>query len=61
MTDEHSREKGEQGENRLIAERRRKLHELRAGGNAYPNDFRRDAIAASLQAGPAASRVHGSS
>ena len=50
MTDEHSREKGEQGENRLIAERRRKLHELRAGGNAYPNDFRRDAIAASLQA-----------
>ena len=43
-------EHGEHGENRLVAERRRKLKELRAGGNAYPNDFRRNAIAASLQA-----------
>ena len=56
MTDKDGHETGEHGatgghgENKLVAERRRKLHELRAAGNAYPNDFRRDAIAASLQA-----------
>jgi len=50
MTDESSRDPGGQGENKLVAERRRKLNELRAAGEAYPNDFRRDAIAASLQA-----------
>ena len=35
-------------ENRLIAERRAKLAALRAQGPAYPNDFRRDALAADL-------------
>ncbi|MBT3614310.1 MAG: lysine--tRNA ligase, partial [Thiotrichales bacterium] len=37
-------------ENRLIAERRQKLNLLREGGNAFPNDFRRDAMAADLHA-----------
>jgi lysyl-tRNA synthetase class 2 len=36
-------------ENRLIAERRAKLSSLRAHGPAYPNEFRRDALAAELQ------------
>jgi lysyl-tRNA synthetase class 2 len=36
-------------ENKLIAERRGKLAELRSGGNAFPNDFRRTAMAADLQ------------
>ncbi|HEX7026752.1 MAG TPA: lysine--tRNA ligase [Gammaproteobacteria bacterium] len=40
----------QQDENKLIAERRRKLTELRQQGNAFPNDFRRDALAAELQA-----------
>ncbi len=40
----------EQDENKLIAERRGKLDELRAAGNAFPNDFRRTALAAQLQA-----------
>ena len=35
-------------ENRLIAERRAKLGALRAQGPAYPNEFRRDALAADL-------------
>ena len=37
-------------ENFLIAERRAKLDELRRRGNAFPNDFRRDALAAELHA-----------
>ena len=37
-------------ENKLIAERRAKLTALRARGNAHPNDFRRDALAADLHA-----------
>src|SRR5689334_18346133 len=37
-------------ENRLIAERRVKLTELRRGGQAFPNDFRRDALAGQLHA-----------
>jgi lysyl-tRNA synthetase class 2 len=37
-------------ENKLIAERRAKLAALRARGNAHPNDFRRDALAADLHA-----------
>jgi len=37
-------------ENKLIAERRRKLDQLRETGNAFPNDFRRDAIAGALHA-----------
>ncbi|HEX7012983.1 MAG TPA: lysine--tRNA ligase [Steroidobacteraceae bacterium] len=37
-----------QDENKLIAERRAKLTKLRARGVAYPNDFRRDALADQL-------------
>jgi len=37
-------------ENQIIAERRAKLADLRAKGQAYPNDFRRDALAADLHA-----------
>ena len=32
-------------ENRLIAERRRKLSELRGAGVPFPNDFHRDTLA----------------
>ncbi|HTW73439.1 MAG TPA: lysine--tRNA ligase [Steroidobacteraceae bacterium] len=39
---------GSGDENRLIAERRAKLAALRARGIAYPNDFRRDALAQQL-------------
>jgi lysyl-tRNA synthetase class 2 len=35
-------------ENKLIAERRAKLATLRAQGSAFPNDFRRDALAGQL-------------
>ncbi|MCC7326760.1 MAG: lysine--tRNA ligase [Burkholderiales bacterium] len=37
-------------ENQIIAERRAKLAVLRAQGRAYPNDFRREALAADLHA-----------
>lgn len=37
-------------ENKLIVLRRQKLHEWRQRGNAYPTDFRRDALAAELHA-----------
>jgi lysyl-tRNA synthetase, class II len=37
-------------ENTLMAERRSKLNAARKSGNAYPNDFRRDALAGDLQA-----------
>jgi lysyl-tRNA synthetase class 2 len=36
-------------DNHLIAERRAKLAKLRENGNAYPNDFRRSALAGDLQ------------
>ncbi len=36
-------------ENKLIAERRKKLDQLRQEGNPYPNDFRRDSLADQLQ------------
>jgi lysyl-tRNA synthetase class 2 len=39
-----------QDENKLIAERRRKLAQMREEGAAYPNDFRRDSMAAELHA-----------
>ncbi|MFX7306666.1 hypothetical protein ABTI71_19325, partial [Acinetobacter baumannii] len=39
-----------QDENKLIAERKQKLAGIRAQGQAFPNDFRRDAYAADLQA-----------
>lgn len=35
-------------EHKLIAERRRKLSELRETGNAFPNDFKRDTLAQDL-------------
>ncbi len=35
-------------ENQIVAERRGKLAALRAQGNAFPNDFRRDSLAADL-------------
>src|SRR5579872_682831 len=43
---------GEDGgdENKLIAERRAKLAELRRHGIAFPNDFRRDVLSGELQA-----------
>ena len=37
-------------DNKLVAERRAKLSDLRAQGQAFPNDFRRDSLAADLQA-----------
>ena len=37
-------------EHQIIAERRAKLSTLRASGEAYPNDFRRTAVAGSLHA-----------
>jgi len=37
-------------ENKLIAARRAKLAQWRAGGQAFPNDFRRDALAGQLHA-----------
>ena len=37
-----------QDENKIIAERRAKLTELRAAGNAFPNTFRRDNLASAL-------------
>ncbi|MBT8108748.1 MAG: lysine--tRNA ligase [Gammaproteobacteria bacterium] len=44
MTDDKNRP----DENKLIAERRAKLAALREQGNAFPNDFRRNAIAEEL-------------
>jgi lysyl-tRNA synthetase class 2 len=38
-------------ENKLIAERRAKLAAVRTTGGAFPNDFRRDTLAAQLQTG----------
>jgi lysyl-tRNA synthetase class 2 len=40
----------EQDENSLIAQRRAKLDVLRENGNTFPNDFRRNVIAAELHA-----------
>ncbi len=46
----HEARDGREGadENKLIAERRAKLAGLRGGGPAFPNDFRRDALAGQL-------------
>jgi len=48
MAQDDTRDGGD--DNALIAERRGKLARLRAAGVAYPNDFRRDALAADLHA-----------
>jgi lysyl-tRNA synthetase class 2 len=42
---------GPTDENKLIAERRAKLASLRAAGRVFPNDFRRDSLAADIHAG----------
>jgi len=49
MTEVSTTPEAPQDENKLIAERRRKLTELRETGTAFPNDFRRDNLAAELQ------------
>ena len=49
MTDMHPDPAERTDENKLIAERRAKLDALRTEGEAYPNDFRRDALAGQLQ------------
>src|SRR5260370_12225735 len=46
MTDNEGGPPGD--ENHLIAERRAKLAKLRERGNPFPNDFRRNALAADL-------------
>ncbi len=48
MTDERPDEAHHSMEEQLIGQRRAKLTALRATGNAYPNDFRRNALAADL-------------
>ena len=50
MNDHESKEKTltPEDENKLIAQRREKLAVLRENGTAYPNDFRRDSLAAGL-------------
>jgi len=47
MTEE-TKELTPEDENKLIAQRREKLTSLRENGNAFPNDFRRDSMAADL-------------
>src|SRR5713101_4244838 len=48
MSDDTEEKSGHNGENHLIAERRAKLAKLRERGNAFPNGFRRDALAADI-------------
>jgi lysyl-tRNA synthetase, class II len=52
MSDDKKKEEGTppKDENQIIAERRAKLAELRAHGIAFPNDFRREHLAADLHA-----------
>jgi len=50
MTDENKTEEIQVDENKLIAQRREKLSVMRDNGNAFPNDFRRDSLAAELHA-----------
>jgi lysyl-tRNA synthetase class 2 len=45
---EHNNEASEHDENRYIAQRREKLVQLRAQGQAYPNHFEREHLAAKL-------------
>ncbi len=40
----------DQDENKLIAQRRQKLAQLREAGEAFPNDFRRDSLAGEIRA-----------
>jgi len=50
MSDQEKTATSPEDENKLIAERRSKLDELRGAGNPFPNDFRRTAMAGELQA-----------
>jgi lysyl-tRNA synthetase class 2 len=49
MSKQSNSENASSEENKLVAERRAKLSELRGQGQAFPSDFRRDALAAALQ------------
>ncbi len=46
--EENKQEENTPDENKLIVQRREKLDTLREGGQAYPNDFRRDSLADDL-------------
>ncbi len=48
MSNDERKDENKPDENKLIAERRAKLNELRERGNAYPNDFRRNSVAGEL-------------
>ena len=48
MNDKNENPSAENEENRLISERRGKLSALREGGQAFPNDFRKDTTAGAL-------------
>ena len=48
MSNDKKQDQNSVDENKLIAARRGKLDALREGGNAYPNDFRRNALANQL-------------
>mgnify|MGYP001149756581 CR=1 FL=1 len=48
MTIKENSDLRDRGENKLVAERRGKLDELRAGGFAFPNTYRRTALAGQL-------------
>ncbi len=48
MSNDNKQKHNNADENKLIVERRRKLQALRECGNAYPNDFRRNALAGQL-------------
>ncbi|NKN32529.1 lysine--tRNA ligase [Marichromatium bheemlicum] len=48
MTEQAQQPVAEADDNKLIAQRREKLAELRKTGVAFPNDFRRDALAGEL-------------
>ena len=50
QADKSSEKENQQDDNKLIAQRREKLTAMREQGNAFPNDFRRDALAAELHA-----------
>ncbi len=50
MSESETNEQAIVDENKLIAQRREKLAQLREKGNAFPNHFRRDSLAASLHA-----------
>ena len=50
MSEQNTPAQQQQDENRIIAERREKLRALREQGNAYPNTFRREHLAADIHA-----------